>query len=117
MSRPFLLVLAALAVLTLLSRAGILPPAIENVAWNVLMTFWWLVILVVPLLYWAAPGLFHHVDGMLGQVVSRWGHGRREAAELLARIEHMGKPHHMLQLGNLYLHQGRLRRASDWFRR
>src|SRR5438045_1970709 len=117
MSRPFLLVLAALALLTLLSRANVLPPAIERVAWNVLMTFWWLVILVGPLLYWAVPGLFHRMDGTLGQLASRWVHGRREASELLARIDHMGKPHHMLQLGNLYLHQGRLRKASHWLQR
>src|SRR5262245_61612505 len=99
MSRPLLTVLAGLALLTVLSRAGVLPPAIESVAWNILSACWSLLFLVVPLLYYAAPGLFHRMDGSMSHVVSRWGHGRREAADLEARIEHMGKPHHMLQLG------------------
>src|SRR5262245_18860272 len=111
MSRLLLIVLAGLVLLTALSHADLLPPAVEAAAWNVVSACWSLLLFGVPLLYWTAPGLFQRVDGSLSQVASRWGHGRREAADLLARIDHMGKPHHMLQLGSLYLHQGRLRKA------
>ncbi len=82
-----------------------------------MLTLWWLLLLGLPLLYWMVPGLFHRIDRTLGHLAARFGHGWHEAAELLARIDHMGKPHHMLQLGNLYLHQGRLRKASHWLER
>jgi tetratricopeptide (TPR) repeat protein len=117
MFRALVILIAAALLITVLSQAGLLPPAVEAVAWNVLAAFWWLLLLGLPLMYWAAPGLFHRIDGALGHFVARFGHSRYEVGELLARIEHMGKPHHMLQLGQVYLHQGRLRKASHWLER
>jgi tetratricopeptide (TPR) repeat protein len=117
MSRALLFLIAAVVLLTVVSQAGVLPPAAQEVAWLLVRTLWWLLLMVLPLVYWAAPGLFHRLDGTLGHFAARFGHGRHEAGELLARIDHMGKPHHMLQLGHLYLHQGRLRKAAQWLRR
>jgi tetratricopeptide (TPR) repeat protein len=117
MSRALLVLVAAVLLLTVLSQAGVLPPAAEAALWNIVLTLWWLVLLVLPLLYWAAPGLFHRLDGAMRYLAARLGQGRHEASELLARIDHMGKPHHMLQLGHLYLHQGRLHKASQWLQR
>jgi len=117
MLRLLLILLAASAVLAALTSAQVLPAAVDAAAWEVLGVLWWLAVIACPLVYWAAPGLFHHIDGPLGRFAARLGHGRRDAAELLARIEHMGKPHHMVQLGQLYLHQGRWRKAAGWLER
>ncbi len=117
MSRALLLLIAAIVLLSVLGQTGVLPPAVEALAWDVVLTLWFLLLLVLPLLYWAAPGLFRRLDTTLGHLAARFGHGRHEATDLLARIEHMGKPHHMLHLGQLYLHQGRLAKASHWLQR
>jgi tetratricopeptide (TPR) repeat protein len=116
MCRLLFLIIASWAVLTFLGGAGVLPPHVEALAWDLMGTVWCVAALVLLSLYWAAPGLFQRFDITMG-FVAGLGSSRREAAELLARIDHMGKPHHMAQLGHLYLAHGRPRKAAHWLER
>jgi tetratricopeptide (TPR) repeat protein len=117
MYRFLLLLLAASVLLMVLGWASVLPPRVEAVAWDVVSTVWWLAVPAVFVLYCVAPGLFHRLDTTMGFVAGGFGRGRRDAADLLARIEQMGKPHHMAQLGHLYLAHGRPRKAAHWLER
>ena len=43
-------------------------------------------------------------------------HDRRRIKELQAQIHHLDKPHHYLQLGNIYFQKGNLTKAAECYR-
>jgi len=64
-----------------------------------------------------APGLYRQLSDELRQVFERLRGRRLEIEDLQRKIANMNKPHHMAQLGQLYLRQGRQSKAIPWFER
>ncbi len=64
-----------------------------------------------------APGLYRQLSDDLRQVFERLRGRREEIEDLQRKIANMGKPHHMAQLGQLYLRQGRQAKAIPWLER
>ncbi len=62
-----------------------------------------------------APGLFRRTSEEFRQFWERITTRRRVVEDLERKIANMDKPHHMTQLGNVLLAQGRLRKAIPWF--
>ena len=74
--------------------------------------------LACPLFFIAmllAPFLGFPMSQALQQGLQRLRVRRREIEELKYRITNLEKPHHMAELGTIYLQQGRHRRAAEWF--
>lgn len=62
-----------------------------------------------------APGLGYRLSENIQEAWERLKGRRAEIEDLTARINHLGKPHHMAQLAGIYLRQGRYKVAADWF--
>ena len=62
-----------------------------------------------------APGVGYGISEDLQEWWERFKGHRHEIEDLTQRINHLGKPHHMAQLGGIYLRQGRYKLAGDWF--
>lgn len=76
--------------------------------------------LACPLFFFTlifAPGLYRQMSDELRQMVERVRGRREEIDDLTRKISNMHKPHHMAQLGQLYLRQGRQAKAIPWFER
>jgi tetratricopeptide (TPR) repeat protein len=69
------------------------------------------------LLLWVAPGAIYRVRDDFGELWERIKGRRSEVDDLLQRINHLNKPHHMAQLGGIYQRQGRHKQAAYWFSR
>ncbi len=76
--------------------------------------------LICPMFFFSiffAPGLYRQLSDELRQVFERLKGRRIEIEDLQRKIANMNKPHHMAQLGQLYLRQGRQAKAMPWFER
>jgi tetratricopeptide (TPR) repeat protein len=67
------------------------------------------------LLIWFAPGAIYRLRDDLEEIWERLKGRRSEIDDLLQRIHHLNKPHHMAQLGCIYQRQGRHKQAAQWF--
>lgn len=73
--------------------------------------------LACPLFFLAmllAPFVGFPASQALGQGLQRLRTRRREVEELKFRIANLNKPHHMAELGTIYLQQRRFRQAAEW---
>lgn len=103
-------VLFALAMLT-----PFLPGPLARVAQYIVSTATGL---ACPLFFFSlffAPGLYRQLSDELRQFFERIRGRRDEIDDLKRKIHNMNKPHHMAQLGQLYLRQGRSTKAIPWF--
>lgn len=74
--------------------------------------------LACPLFFLAmllAPLVGFPLSQYVEQGLKRLRLRRREIEHVKDRISHLDKPHHMAELGSIYLGQGRYARAAPWF--
>jgi tetratricopeptide (TPR) repeat protein len=116
MSRFLLTIILLALALSVLSSLQVLPPALDALAGHLLSLAWSAAVLCF-LLYLLAPGMFRGFDQDMRHLVSRVRHDRRELEELHRKVDHLDKSHHMVQLGHIYLQQGRHRKATAWLER
>jgi tetratricopeptide (TPR) repeat protein len=115
MVRLFWSIVGLFLLLSLLLALGVLPGPIAVVAAWFVNTVWMLACpLTVFFLIWA-PGVFRETTDGITQFFSRVGARRLEVEDLHRKIAHLDKAHHMAQLGNVLLRQGRVRKAAEWF--
>jgi hypothetical protein len=67
------------------------------------------------ILLWVAPGTIYRLRDEFGELRERLRGRRSEIDDLTQRIHHLGKPHHMAQLGAILQRQGRAKQAAQWF--
>jgi tetratricopeptide (TPR) repeat protein len=67
------------------------------------------------ILLWVAPGTIYRLRDDAGELWERLRGRRSEIDDLMQRIHHLGKPHHMAQLGAIFQRQGRHKQAGHWF--
>jgi hypothetical protein len=115
MLRILLIAGGVLGLLSLLLALNVLPPPLDAIAaWIVSATMSLACPLFLCLMFFM-PGLFQQLTNELNYYWNRFRTRRNEIDDLRRRIAHLNKPHHMAQLGTVYLQQGRFRQASDWF--
>jgi tetratricopeptide (TPR) repeat protein len=95
----------------LLMQWGVLPAPVARVLWPIVNLAWGLACPLFFLSLWIAPGIYQETVDDLRQFRERLGARRNEVEELERKVATLDKPHHMLQLGSLYLRQGRVARA------
>lgn len=109
------MLLMLLGALWVLLNAGVLPEPVAAALWPVVglaCSIAW------PLFFlglYVAPGLFQDLTNEVHHFWYRFRTRRHEIEELERKIAHLDKPHHMLQLGNVYLSQGRTSQAARLF--
>ena len=64
---------------------------------------------------WVAPGMIYRLRDDLAEVWERLKGRRSEIDDLIQRVNHLGKPHHMAQLAGIYQRQGKYKIAANWF--
>jgi len=117
MARAFWTTIATLACLWLLLQFGILRGPLAFYASYILSVAFSLACpLLLIMLFWA-PGLFNELTAAPRSAWSRVAAHRREVEDLKQKIAHLDKAHHMALLGTVYLREGRVRRAQEWFER
>jgi tetratricopeptide (TPR) repeat protein len=110
----FLLIFIPLTIaVSMLAAQGWLPSELDRPV-DALLGLVWPAIVLFLFVYVFFPGLFYGLNQDLGQFWARLRHDRRELQELHRKIDHLDKPHHMAQLGAIYLQQGRYRKAIAW---
>jgi len=117
MTRIVLIGVAVLAALWGLLQLGVLPAPIHYLVSRLLGLVCSFACPISILLLVLAPGMFREMADDWNRLWARIRTRRHEIAELEHRIEHLDRAHHMVQLGNIYVRQGRPRKAADWFRR
>lgn len=95
----------------LLLQWGLVPAPVARILWPVVNLAWGLACPLFFLSLWVAPGIYQETAADLRQFSERWGARRQEVEELQRKVATLDKPHHMIQLGSLYLRQGRVTRA------
>lgn len=111
MRRVFFAALAFLVVSWVLLQLGVLPAPVARVLWPVVNMAWGLACPLFFLSLWVAPGLYQETAGDFRQYWERLRVRRHEVDDLERKVATLDKPHHMIQLGSLYLRQGRVARA------
>jgi tetratricopeptide (TPR) repeat protein len=117
MARLVLIVLGLFLVLWLVLMAGILPAPIAAPLAGIVYGAMSLALPLFFLSIYLAPGLFLEMRDVVWQSWERLRTRRDEIDQLLRKINHLDRPHHMLQLGAVYARQGRVAQAAEWFRR
>jgi tetratricopeptide (TPR) repeat protein len=116
MRRPIILVLV-LGLLVVIRAVAVpfLPEGIANWVDGIIggilslaCTFFWL-------LFWLAPGAIYRLRDDFEEIWERVKGRRSEIDDLMQRIHHLNKPHHMAQLGSVFQRQGRHKQAAQWF--
>ncbi len=95
--------------------SGWLPPALQAAlgwAFNVAV---YVLVPIFLVMFLMAPGLFPSLSNEAKSLWQRLRGG--ETADLRRKIDTLDKPHHMVQLGNVYLHAARYAKAEPWFAR
>lgn len=112
MLRLLTITIAVLVALQLLTP--ILPGPLASVARYIVSTVTGLAcpLFFITLIF--APGLYRQLSDELRQIFERIRGRRDEIDDLKRKIHNMNKPHHMAQLGQLYLRQGRRAKAIPW---
>ena len=103
--------------LTVLLSLGVLPPPVAALATYIVNSAWYFGIPLFFVLYFFAPGLFRRFNAELAEIRARMRHSRQEIANLESRIRNLDKSRHMVQLGAIYLQQGRVRKAVKLLQR
>jgi tetratricopeptide (TPR) repeat protein len=116
MLRLFLAIVGLNLVLQVLLRLDVIPVQLQAPAGFVVSAVW-MAAGGFLLLNFLVPGLFRPVDDEWRMFWARLRHDRRELEELHRKIDHLDKPHHMVQLGSAYLQQGRYSKAAMWLQR
>jgi len=111
MRRLFVLVLVLLVVAWVLLQSGLLPPVVARILWPVVHLAWGLACPLFFLTLWVAPGIYRDTADDFRQYWERLRTRRHEMEDLRRKVAHLDKPHHMVQLGALYLRQGRVAQA------
>lgn len=102
---------ALIALVVMLGSAQLLPPwlhdaltaAVALVCGGALLTLF------------IAPGFGDALHRRISHLWERLRTRGAEVAGIRERVEQLQHPHHMLQLGNVYLRQGRFDLAAEWF--
>ena len=117
MARLFWIVVGGLIFLWLLRSTGVLHavPMVKSMVDSILGLACAFACPLFFLMMFYAPGLFRDLTGGVTRVWERYGARQRELEDLKRKIAHLDKAHHMAQLGNHYLRQGRHARAREWF--
>lgn len=115
MRRLILTGFAVLAILWLLLQLQVLPAPVARIvapivglACSFACPLFFLTILL-------APGLYRDTTEGLQHSWARLRTRRIELEDLQRKIARLNKPHHMIQLGALYLRQGKTAKAASWF--
>lgn len=111
MRRLFFTAIAVLVLSWLLLQWDVLPAPVARFLGPVVNLAWGLACPLFFLSLWIAPGIYQQTVSDLRQYRERVGVRRREVEELERKVATLDKPHHMIQLGSLYLRQGRVTRA------
>jgi tetratricopeptide (TPR) repeat protein len=117
MSRLVLTIVAVVAALWVLLALGILPEPLAQVAQFIVGTACSLAMPLFFLSLWLAPGLYRELIDTTNQVFERFRTRRNEVDDLQRKIAHLDKPHHMVQLGQVYARQGKTAKAIEQFER
>jgi hypothetical protein len=64
---------------------------------------------------WVAPGMIYRLRDDFAEVWERLKGRRSEIDDLIQRVNHLNKPHHMAQLAGIYQRQGKHKLAANWF--
>jgi tetratricopeptide (TPR) repeat protein len=117
MARVVLLLLGLLLVLWLLLAARVLPAPLVGPVSAIVYGAMSLAFPLFLVTVYLAPGLFLEMRDVIWQSWERLRTRRDEIDQLQRKINHLDRPHHMLQLGAVYARQGRVAQAAEWFRR
>lgn len=115
--RTLLVLLALAAAAALVAIVGFSVPAERVVLW-VEQAAGGLLSLAFPILCltaWLAPGALYRMRDGFDEFWERLKGRGDEIEDLTQRINHLGKAHHMAQLGSIFFAQGRVKQAAHWF--
>lgn len=103
--------MAAAAILTIVGGGGGMPRGVSDALAAIVISACAAALLVL----FVAPGFGDTLNRRLAHLWERLRTRRAEVDEIKDRVEQLQHPHHMMQLGSIYLRQGRFDTAADWF--
>ncbi|MDA7978214.1 MAG: tetratricopeptide repeat protein [Pirellulales bacterium] len=113
MLRWILVVALTLVIAALLLSSGWLPPMPRAILRFVFQTTLFVIIPVFLVAFLMAPGMFPSLANEARALWQRFS--GREVSDLRQKIDQLDKPHHMVQLGNIFLRAARFSKAKPWY--